>query len=360
MPVLVTKESKDIKTTMAEILGFFDRQIDPSKGFFLKPNIVFPVPPESGEITRPVVVKGLIEALRKKYGSVDIVMGEGTAAGTDPAENFEVSGYRSLAEELSIPLVDLDQAERVSIPWQYGTIDLPKIALDRVYINLPILKTSAAAIISGAIKNQKGLISPHMKKKFHRMGLHGPLAALTKVVEPDLTILDGYNFFPNDNVLIAGDSVVEIDALAIRLLNSEEPEYFSKLKEEGHVAYEAKIQGVECLDFTTQRRRFEKYKSLMNLRLWSNPRACSMCRLALHQVKGAYSLGFRSSARLYLKVLFYSVTGADLIFGLKPQYEAISERVICIGDCTKSIAKANGYRHVPGCPPTLTQMIDYL
>ena len=192
------------------------------------------------------------------------------------------------------------------------------------------------------------------------MGLHEPLAALTQAIKPGLTILDGHNFFRSENIFLAGDCVVEIDGLLMRLINSEEPHYIRMLREMGYATGEAAIHGEALPKCRPDKLRADRYKRFLNMRLWSNPRACSMCRMALHQVKGSCLRNLRSSARFYLRLLYYSIAGADLIFGSKPEYEALSRRVICIGDCTKGIAKANGYRHVPGCPPTLSQLMRYL
>jgi len=345
---------------MAEIIAHFDGAIDPSRGFFLKPNIVFPVGPDSGEITRPKVVGALVNVLRHKYGDVPIAIGDGPAAGTIPSRNFEVSGYRGLARSLGVDLLDLHAADRIKVPWEYGSIYLPRIAFERVYINLPILKASSAAVLSGAIKNQKGLVAPKMKKTFHHMGLHGPLAALTNAVKPDLTILDGYNFFRDGNVFIAGDNVFEVDALAIRLLDSDEPLYFSILKKQGFGGASLEIHGDVLPVYGKGPHRAEKFKSILNLRLWSNPRACSLCRMSLHGIKKSSPGQMSTHSRKYLKLLWWAVSGADFVFGSKPEFEALSGRVVCIGDCTGKLAREKGYRHIPGCPPTADQILDHL
>ena len=166
--VLITKEEKDIKKSLRKIIETFEEKLDFSKGFFLKPNIVFPVSEKSGQLTRHKVVKGLIEVLREKDSGVEIVLAEGTAAGSNPEENFRISGYSQLASDLGVDLLDLNKVEHVKVKWKHGIIQLPKLAFEKTYINLPILKTSSAAGISGAMKNQKGLLTPNMKKGFHK------------------------------------------------------------------------------------------------------------------------------------------------------------------------------------------------
>lgn len=360
MAVLATKEKSDLAISIREIIDHFEFLFNPSRGFFLKPNIVFPVPGDSGEVTRPAVVRAVIEALRWKFGDVDIVIGEGTAAGTDPVENFEISGFSKLARDLGVRLIDLDGAPRVAIPWKYGELRLPAVALERNHINLPILKLSAAATFSGGMKNIKGLLSTDMKKKFHRLGLHEPIAALARVIKPDLTVLDGHNFFPKDNVFLSGDNPCEIDVAAMRMLNVNEPEYLKIAVVNGEGSYGFAIENESLLNYKRKKVEELPYKRFLNMRLWSNPRACSACRQTLRTMKNIKARDLSTSCFTYLRLAGYAVLGADFIFGSNPTYNESASRVVCIGDCTKTIAIRKGHLHIPGCPPTRENVIQAL
>jgi uncharacterized protein (DUF362 family) len=358
--VLVTKEQSRLEDSIDQILNHFENVLDPSRGFFLKPNIVFPVSPGSGEITRPVVVASAIRSLRKKFGNVDIVMGEGTAAGTVPEENFAVSGYRRLSEELKVPLLDLDREERVRVPWRFGELMVPDVVLKRTHINLPILKWSAAATISGAMKNIKGVISPSMKKTFHRLGLHEPLAHLAGIIRPQLTILDCVNFFKKDTVFLSADNTCELDLLASRLLNIEEPEYLLLAVNIGVGPRDFPVINEHLLNYRETPYRIKPYKNILNMRLWCNPRACSYCRQSLNKIKRGLSLGTFFSLSLYARLATYAILGVDFVFGSQPVFDKNTRRVICIGDCTKRLAEMNGYKHIPGCPPEKGDFLSYL
>lgn len=358
MAVFIVKEHGDIRQSINAIFNQFEKVFELSKGFFLKPNIVFPVPPASGEITRPGIVKAVIEVIREKYGQVDIVIGEGTAAGTIPEENFKISGFQKLAKELGVELVDLNEVERVDIQWKFGSIALPKLVFERNYINLPILKLSAAAIISGALKNQKGLLLPQMKKNFHKLGLHEPIAQLAKIIQPHLTIMDGINFFRHENIFIAGNNAYEIDCLATRLLNIDESECLQIARSIGIGNDQFSITGDQLTPFNPGTYRVEKNKRYLNVRLWSNPRACSMCRLTLYSIKKTPMKDLRYSLMMYLKLLKYAFKGGvDFVFGSKPRFDENAKNIICIGNCTKKLAQQKGCIHVPGCPPTKEEML---
>jgi uncharacterized protein (DUF362 family) len=357
--IFIAKANRNCRNAIARILQVYKSRIDASKGIFIKPNIVFPLSEKSGQITRHRVVRALIESLREQHGDVPIVLGEGTAAGTVPRENFDISGFSALAREYGIELLDLDQVEHVSIKWKYGVLKLPKIARESTYINLPILKQSSAAIISGAMKNQKGLLLPEVKKAFHRWGLHEPIAYLNAVIQPSLTILDASNLF-KDDVLIAGDSAYEIDSLVVGLLGITEPGYLEVSRNIGiNPVLEIHGEKPESLQVRPLQ-EYGEYRKLFRLRLWSNPRACSMCRFLLQDVARFRKKEPGASLVSAVKLGRLAMTGGELVYGFDPVIRPRYGRVICIGDCTGKLAKEKGYVHVPGCPPLRKDLVDRL
>jgi uncharacterized protein (DUF362 family) len=358
MTVLLTDGGRDPKAALHRILDTFLTHEDAARGIFLKPNIVFPVREESGEITPPALVRALISVLRERYGNVDIILGEGVAAGCEPEKNFRVSGYADLARELNIPLLDLHSAERKTIKWKFGALELPCVALEHTYINLPMLKPSSACVISGALKNQKGLLLPEIKKQFHRLGLHEQIAELNAVVQPSLTIMD-CSLFLGRNVFISGDNCGEIDAAACDLLGIDQPEHV-QLSQSAQVfttGYSVKGDQIDTRRISA-RPIVKEFKRLGKLRLWSNPQACTMCRYLFRDIQDNFLKPRNFLAGM--KLLPYSIKGVEIVMGLNPQWRKEYSTVICIGACTRRLAKKGGYIYIPGCPPTPDDLYDQL
>jgi uncharacterized protein (DUF362 family) len=358
MAVLLTDGRKDVRGALRHILDTFRADIDCTRGIFIKPNIVFPVRQGSNEITPPSLVKTLISTLRERHSNIDIILGEGVAAGCDPWENFHVSGYAELAHELDVPLLDLNGAERKTVAWKFGMLKLPCVALERTYINLPILKPSSACVISGALKNQKGLLLPVVKKQFHRLGLHEQIAEMNAVVQPSLTIMDCSRFFGR-NVLISGNNCGEIDATACHLLGIDEPEHVQLSRSAQVFAAGYSVKGDRIrMRRASARPLVKEYKRLGRLRLWSNPQACTMCRYIFHDIQHSLLKGQNLAAGV--KLLALSIKGAEIIMGSNPQWRKEYRTVICVGACTRRVAKEGGYIHIPGCPPTLDDFFSNL
>jgi uncharacterized protein (DUF362 family) len=358
MSVLLSDGRTRIKDAVNHILETYLIDDDYARGIFLKPNIVFPVKPESGEITSPTLVRALITVLRERCSNIDIIIGEGVAAGCDPWVNFHVSGYAELAEELNVPLIDLHSAERKRVKWRFGKLDLPNVALERTYINLPILKPSSACIISGALKNQKGLLLPEVKKQFHRHGLHEAIAELNSVIRPALTIMDGSRFFGR-KVLISGDNCGEIDAAACQFLGINEPEHVqlsrtARVFETGFAISGNKI----ILRHASARPTVKEFKRLGRLRLWSNPKACTMCRYIFRDIQ--HNFFKRPNLKAGVKILVLALKGAEILMGSDPKWRKEYGTVICVGECTRRMAKRGGYIHIAGCPPSVDDFFNGL
>jgi uncharacterized protein (DUF362 family) len=349
MVVLLSNGRRNQADAVRRILDTFAAGMDFTRGVFLKPNIVFPVGPDSGEITPPSLVKAVVAALRERDSHIDIVIGEGVAAGCDPRENFRASGYAALANELNVPLIDLHAAERTQLPWKFGRLDLPCVALERTYINLPILKPSSACIISAALKNQKGLVTPTAKKQFHRQGLHEQVAELNATIRPCLTIMDCSHFFGR-NFLMAGNNCGEIDATACRLLGIEEPEHVRLARNAGVFAEGYSVEGDRAaMQRGSARPKMKEFRRLGRMRLWANSSACTMCRSLFHDVERDLLKGHNLPAAV--KLACQAISGAEIIMGANPAWRRNYRTVICIGECTRRVAREGGFIHIPGCPP---------
>ena len=358
MSVLVSDGGENLSRTLHHILDTFAADIDCSRGVFLKPNIVFPVKEGSGEITPLAVAETLVATLRERQSDVDVVIGEGVAAGRDPQENFRVSGYAELARKLGVPLMDLDRADRRAVPWEFGQLQLPEIALDRVYINLPILKPSSACTISGALKNQKGLLLPEVKKAFHRLGLQERVSELNAAVRPSLTIMDCSRFFGR-GVFISGNNCGEIDATACELLGIDEPEHVALARNAGLFSSGYAVQGDRSgLALSRPCPEDAEFKRIGRLRLWSNPQACTGCRYVFRDIER--NLLHREQLLAAAKMLPYLVGGAEIIMGRNAQWRREYDTVICVGACTRRVAEEGGHIYIPGCPPTPTDFCEHL
>jgi uncharacterized protein (DUF362 family) len=173
----------------------------------IKPNLVVAQPAAWGATTEPGLVRGVINYL-KECGFDNIVILEGSWLGDSTGEAFRVCGYEEIRREFGVALVDLkkDKSVRVKVGGLELEVCEQALAVDYM-INMPVLKAHCQTRLTCALKNLKGCIPDKEKRRFHTLGLHRPIACLSSVLRPALTVVDG----------IAGDLVYEGGGNPVRM-----------------------------------------------------------------------------------------------------------------------------------------------
>jgi uncharacterized protein (DUF362 family) len=320
----------------------------------LKPNLINATKAETGATTDPKIVQGVIEYLQQR-GFNNLMIIEGSWVGAETEAAFEVCGYQKLAQDYDLPLYNLKNDNFIKKSYQGLEIEIAEKALAADYlINFPVLKGHCQTNITCALKNLKGCISDFEKRKFHRQGLHQPIAYLNKILKQDLVIVDGIygdlDFEEGGNPvkmnrIIAAKDPVLVDSYAASLLgySTAEVKYIEIAAQIGvglkdlsraEIVELNKDQGVE-IEYSSK-----KIKKLAE-RIEAN-NACSACYGSLiHALKRIEENSKLDKINSKIKI------------GQGNQKEKISG--IGIGSCCSG---ADSF--VRGCPPSAKKILDFL
>ena len=201
------------KADLAGLIGGREKRVA------IKPNLVVASPAEFGATTHPEVVAGIVEYLQENQFE-NIVIVESSWVGDRTSEAFIYCGYKELCEKYDVPFIDgqKDKWHEVDCAgMKLNIID----AVDSIdfLINVPVLCS---------LKNLKGLIPNTEKSRFHRMGLHKPIAHLQAGIRQDFIVVDhicgdldfeeGGNPVVRNCVMAAADPVL-VDSYACSLLH---------------------------------------------------------------------------------------------------------------------------------------------
>ncbi len=218
-------------------------------------------------------------------------------------------------------------------------------------INVPLIKGHCQTDITCALKNMKGLIPDQEKRRYHRIGLHKPIAYLNTVIKQDLIIADAIcpdPYFeeggrPRQMDMIAGafDPVL-MDSYAAGVLGYK-PFDIEYIK----IAYNLGVGRV--VDNETQiikigENNADEHISQPDkkyLNIISEDNACSACYShlvnAVDQIKKEGLIN-QFAENVCIGQGFKGKTGK-----------------IGIGDCTSEFV-----HYLPGCPPSSEEMVDFL
>ena len=344
---IVKSQLEDVKDNLKKLFNQISYQ-PKKKKIFLKPNIVAPQPPETGVITHPLLISALVEIFQEQ--GCEVVIGEGSSVAQDTQKVFEMTDYSSIAKMYGIELINLDKAERIEHEWKYGKLKLPKLIDTHEYINVAKMKTHIETKVSLGMKNQKGLLLPNDKRKFHlKYYLHEAVYELSKIVTPDLTIIDGIIALEGDGpgragdpvdmgLLIAGTDLIEVDNVAYRIMGFDKDE----------IDYIPPCEKIQILGLNIDevkkifKKPKDKYASFKNINFY-NMRACSGC---IESFAGGFA---RADKTKFVKPI-------TVLAGKEAELKSHNNETICYGDCTKNFAAKHSLPHINGCPPKPIQV----
>jgi uncharacterized protein (DUF362 family) len=177
--------------------------------------------------TSPGVLRAVCEVLGGRTSNITIVESDGARYPAEAA--FENSGVYRLADELGLKVLNLSKDEWVEVadPRLRG-FGMSRTWMEAdAFITLPVLKTHATTMFTGALKNQWGCVPRYDRILLHKY-LHELIAAINLLRRPALALMDGLvgmqgrgpiNGYPLDlNVLLCSRDPVALDAAGMRLI----------------------------------------------------------------------------------------------------------------------------------------------
>lgn len=351
---IVRANLRNIDDKITEILNLISYTPSRRK-IFLKPNVANVRNPRTGVITNPRI----IEALLKYFSGYEVVIGEGSIIGKDTKKVFEKTGYTSLAKRYNVQLLDLNNAERIPIKWEYGVIKIPKILETHDYINVPTMKTHIVTKVTIGLKNQKGLLSAADKMRFHKMGLHQPIREFAEVVQPVLTVVDAIICVEGDGpglsgrtkkmgLVVAGTDMIEVENVCCQIMGFDVGEIL-------HIPAVSigEIKGLPIEEVKKPFLRARPFHKKFNV-YYHPSDACSGCISSVGE--GIRSI--RSPFKLAKLLYWFILRRTDFVAGLNPVFPKDSDRVICVGNCAAKFAQEYDLPLVNGCPPNPDDVRD--
>ncbi len=263
MAVVYVGRVKDRVDFVTKILEIYQEEISRVKTIFIKPNIV------SYESYPTTTHPEVLNALLSKLGNKKVVVGDGPAfdAG-DSKKIIEEHPLKRVCDKFNVPLIDLNSSEMVKVRSGRGYgLKVSVIPFKFEYfISLPVLKVHKVCGLTGALKNQFGLVSKWDRIKMHTKikDIHKGIAELNSVINPDLLIMDAVETLLNAQevrhggkkaklgYMLAGKDPVALDTIGLQLLSRIEPKLKGKKPEDiKYISYAAQI-GVGDSEFTLE------------------------------------------------------------------------------------------------------------
>lgn len=181
---------KEMTVRLLKSTDLAGRIRDRKRRICIKPNLVCPSPADFGATTHPEIVVGIIEYLREN-GFDSLIIAEGSWVGDRTSEAYEYCGYRSISETYGVPFIDTQKLKSHVIDCCGMQLHVTDVVDEYDFlINVPVLKGHCQTKMTCALKNLKGLLPNPEKRRFHKMGLHDPIAHLSGGIHQDFIVID--------------------------------------------------------------------------------------------------------------------------------------------------------------------------
>ena len=144
-----------------------------------------------GSITSPLVAEALILEIREHVDSMYMVEADQVLEDVESA--FYRSGMAAVCQRMGVKWVNMERTPSVTVARPDNLIlrdvRIPQILCDTVLISVPVMKTHAKTVITGALKNQWGWLNK-MRHEYHLV-IDDALSDLNQIVRPALSVMDG-------------------------------------------------------------------------------------------------------------------------------------------------------------------------
>lgn len=228
--IIRSVKNRQLDDVIAEVLSFCGAEslIRPDSKVVVKPNlcteILEKIPVAN---TSFAVIESVVKHLRNLTSHVTI--GESDGARYTVEQAYENNGIYGLVEKYDVRAVNFTKDEQVWIEngklgrWNFGKTFIES----DVFITLPVIKTHATTVFTGALKNQWGCVPRSDRLIWHKY-LDSLLSDIARIVPPRIIIMDGIvgmqgrgpiNGYPiNADVVLGGTDPVAVDAASMRLI----------------------------------------------------------------------------------------------------------------------------------------------
>lgn len=245
MDSIYFRETKNRKEFTINALNKIKEELKRAKKILLKPNIVsFENYPAT---THPEVLETCLQFLLNLKKEVLVADGSAPDAGNSK-KIIEGHILKRVCDKFQVPLIDLSSGPTKKMKTKSFEFNFSTIPFEYDYIiSLPILKSHDCCGITGALKNQFGLIAPRDRITLHTVpwkNIHKAIAEINLVVKPNFWIMDAVQTIITTNeirhggklkdlgYMLAGKDPVALDIEGLKLLQKVAPDLKDKKPED--------------------------------------------------------------------------------------------------------------------------------
>jgi len=252
--------------------------------------------PETGAITHPLFLNGVLKYLREDFGNLNIyvVESDSTVVLADYFVNW--FGFKKIIDKWGAKWINLSKQSTIKKKINgrfFKEITIPEIFENSYFITLAKLKTNMLTKITCCLKNQFGCL-PIIEKSIYHTNIDDVIADVNLAITPNFCIVDGviamggakgpaYGIPIPAGIIICGKDPVAVDTVCSKIIGFN-PFFI------GHIRKAASL-GVGTMSYTLKKEKNVNVKinfevDKLEMRLFRM--ASSLQRKATQQLRRAW------------------------------------------------------------------------
>jgi uncharacterized protein (DUF362 family) len=208
----IARQEGDLRGAIEQVLGEVGAVGALGRSVFLKPNFTYPFPKDGVTTSRAMIV-AVVEVLRD-HGVERICLGEGEGGynAFSMDETFVAFRLDELTDRYGLEVVNVNRWPSTIVPVEgrrgRWDVPVPGPILDEfdTFLTLPVPKVHCMTRISGAVKNQWGIVQDPMRLALH-VGIDEILTAVTARLPNPVALVDGTWGLTGNGPMIEGEAI---------------------------------------------------------------------------------------------------------------------------------------------------------
>jgi len=245
MSLVYLQKTKNRKKFAAKALEHIKEEVLGAKKILLKPNIVSFEPYPT--TTHPELLETCLEFILNLKKEVLVADGPAPDAGNSK-KIIENHPLKKVCDKFQLPLIDLCAGSMKEIKTKVSKLKISTIPFECDFvISLPVLKSHSECGITGALKNQFGLLFGKDRTMLHAApwkDIHKAIAEINLIARPNFWIVDAVQTVIVTNeirhggkakelgYMLAGKDPVSLDIEGLKLLKTVDPDLKDKAPED--------------------------------------------------------------------------------------------------------------------------------
>jgi uncharacterized protein (DUF362 family) len=236
MSLVYLQKTKNRKEFTLKALEKVEEELVGAKKILLKPNIVSFEPYPT--TTHPEVLETCLEFILNLKKEVLVADGPASDAGNSQ-KIIKEHPLKKVCDKFQLPLIDLCSGPMKEIKTKVSKLKISTIPFEYDFtISLPVLKSHEGCTITGALKNQFGLLAGKDRIILHAApwkDIHKAIAEINLIARPNFWIVDAVQTIIVTNeirhggkveklgYMLAGKDPVSLDIEGLKLLKTVDP-----------------------------------------------------------------------------------------------------------------------------------------